>query len=74
MYSPVGSRRNVRAQSSLTDLLQLTSPPVAITFAEAYFAVPGAHLDAIEQSLGVVVRANEQLEAFHRARAAAPTA
>jgi len=40
---------------------------------EAYFAVPGAHLGAIEQSLGVIVRANEQLEAFHRARAATGT-
>jgi uncharacterized protein (DUF169 family) len=38
---------------------------------EAYFAVPGSQLAAIEQSLAVIVRANEQLEAFHRARAAA---
>jgi uncharacterized protein (DUF169 family) len=38
---------------------------------EAYFAVPGAHLGAIEQSLAVIVRANEELEKFHRARAAA---
>jgi uncharacterized protein (DUF169 family) len=39
---------------------------------DAYFAVPGSQLAAIEQSLAVIVRANEQLEAFHRARAAAP--
>jgi uncharacterized protein (DUF169 family) len=39
---------------------------------EAYFAVPGAHLGAIEQSLAVIVRANEALESFHRGRAAEP--
>jgi uncharacterized protein (DUF169 family) len=42
---------------------------------EAYFAVPGAQLGAIEKSLAVIVRANEALETFHRARAtAAPSA
>jgi uncharacterized protein (DUF169 family) len=40
---------------------------------EAYFAMPGAHLAAIEQSLAVIVRANEELEKFHRARAARST-
>jgi len=42
---------------------------------EAYFAVPGAQLSLIEEQLSVIVRANEELEKFHRARAAAaPTA
>jgi uncharacterized protein (DUF169 family) len=36
---------------------------------EAYFAVPGAHLRAVEDSLAVIVRANTELEKFHRARA-----
>ena len=40
---------------------------------EAYFAIPGAHLEAVEQSLAVIVRANQALEAFHRARAAGST-
>jgi uncharacterized protein (DUF169 family) len=39
---------------------------------EAYFAIPGQQLDAIEESLAVIVRANEALEQFHRARAAVP--
>ena len=42
---------------------------------EAYFAIPGAHLGAVEESLAVIVRANQELERFHRGRAAAtPTA
>lgn len=36
---------------------------------EAYFAVPGAHVAAIEESLAVIVRANEALQTFHSARA-----
>lgn len=43
--------------------------------AEAYFAIPGAELSAVEDHLAVIVRANQELEKFHRARAAAtPTA
>jgi uncharacterized protein (DUF169 family) len=42
---------------------------------EAYFAIPGAQLDAVEENLAVIVRANQELEKFHRGRAAAnPTA
>jgi uncharacterized protein (DUF169 family) len=42
---------------------------------EAYFAVPGAQLSVLEEQLSVIVRANEELEKFHQARAAAaPTA
>ncbi len=42
---------------------------------EAYFAIPGAHLHAVEGRLAVIVRANAELEKFHRARAeATPTA
>jgi uncharacterized protein (DUF169 family) len=42
---------------------------------EAYFAIPGPELGAVEEKLGVIVRANQELEKFHRARAAAaPTA
>jgi uncharacterized protein (DUF169 family) len=37
---------------------------------DAYFAIPGAHLDAVESRLAVIVAANEALERFHRARAA----
>jgi uncharacterized protein (DUF169 family) len=37
---------------------------------EAYFAIPGARLAAVEERLAVVVRANGELEKFHRARAA----
>jgi uncharacterized protein (DUF169 family) len=36
---------------------------------EAYFAIPGAHLDAVEQQLAVIVRANDELEKFHLGRA-----
>ena len=38
---------------------------------DAYFAIPGAHLSAVEQQLTTILRANEALEDFHRARAAA---
>ncbi len=38
---------------------------------EAYFAIPGSHLDAVEDHLAVMVRANQELEKFHRGRAAA---
>ena len=37
--------------------------------AEAYFAIPGPHLPALEASLATIVRANHALEQFHRARA-----
>lgn len=35
---------------------------------EAYFAIPGAQLAAVEGSLSTIVRANEELEKFHRGR------
>jgi uncharacterized protein (DUF169 family) len=41
---------------------------------EAYFAIPGSQLALVEASLAVIVRANHELEKFHRARAAAPPA
>jgi uncharacterized protein (DUF169 family) len=41
---------------------------------EAYFAIPGSQLAAVERKLATIVRANEELEKFHRARAAAPLA
>ena len=37
---------------------------------EAYFAIPGAAVPAVEERLGAIVHANEELEKFHRARAA----
>jgi uncharacterized protein (DUF169 family) len=37
---------------------------------ESYFAIPGAQLRAVEEQLVVIVRANQELEQFHRARAA----
>jgi uncharacterized protein (DUF169 family) len=37
---------------------------------EAYFAIPGAQLSAVEEKLAVIVRANQELEKFHRARLA----
>lgn len=37
---------------------------------EAYFAIPGAQLHALEEKLAVIVRANQELEKFHRERAA----
>src|SRR4029450_9091719 len=42
---------------------------------EAYFAIPRAQPGAVEENLAVIVRANQELEKFHRGRAAAtPTA
>ena len=38
---------------------------------DSYFAIPGEHLAAVERSLATIVRANRELEKFHRARAAA---
>jgi len=38
---------------------------------DAYVAIPGAKLASVEEKLAVIVRANEALERFHRARAAA---
>jgi uncharacterized protein (DUF169 family) len=38
---------------------------------EAYFAIPGRYLRAVEESLAVIVRANNALEEFHRTRAVA---
>jgi uncharacterized protein (DUF169 family) len=38
---------------------------------EAYFAIPGNRLTALEQRLAVIVRANNELEKFHQERAAA---
>jgi uncharacterized protein (DUF169 family) len=37
---------------------------------EAYFAIPGSQLAVIEDRLATIVRANNELEKFHRARAA----
>jgi uncharacterized protein (DUF169 family) len=36
---------------------------------DAYFAIPGGHLQAVEEKLAVIVRANEELEKFHHDRA-----
>ena len=36
---------------------------------DAYFAIPGSQLAALEERLAVIVRANQELEKFHRARA-----
>jgi uncharacterized protein (DUF169 family) len=36
---------------------------------EAYFAIPGPALHAVEERLRVIVRANAELEKFHRSRA-----
>jgi uncharacterized protein (DUF169 family) len=38
---------------------------------EAYFAIPGPQFDVVEKTLAVIVRANQELEKFHRGRAAA---
>lgn len=38
---------------------------------DAYFAIPGAQLQVVEESLAVIVGANAELEKFHQARAAA---
>jgi len=40
---------------------------------DAYFAFPGAQLDALTDSLATIVRANAALEDFHRARASSST-
>jgi uncharacterized protein (DUF169 family) len=37
---------------------------------EAYFAIPGAQLAVVEEQVAVMLRANQELEKFHRARAA----
>jgi uncharacterized protein (DUF169 family) len=39
-----------------------------LTDGEGYYAVPGDKLEAVEERLGVLVHANRELEAFHRAR------
>jgi uncharacterized protein (DUF169 family) len=36
---------------------------------EAYFAVPGGQIDHLVEKLAVIVRANQELETFHRGRA-----
>jgi uncharacterized protein (DUF169 family) len=36
---------------------------------DAYFAIPGAALSAVEESLQTIVKANDALDAFHRGRA-----
>jgi len=36
---------------------------------EAYFAIPGASVAAVEERLRAIVHANQELEKFHRARA-----
>lgn len=41
---------------------------------DAYFAIPGQHLAALEASLETIVRANQVLEQFHQARAEASAA
>jgi uncharacterized protein (DUF169 family) len=38
---------------------------------EAYFAIPGSQLKAVEDSLTVIARANDELQKFHKARAIA---
>ena len=38
------------------------------TDSEAYFAIPGQHLAALESSLATIVQANRALEEFHQAR------
>ena len=38
---------------------------------EAYFAIPGPQLGVVEEHLAVIVRANHELETFHRSRVAA---
>jgi uncharacterized protein (DUF169 family) len=35
---------------------------------EAYFAIPGQHIAAIERSLATIIRANEVLQDFHQSR------
>ena len=38
---------------------------------DAYFAIPGPQVGAIEDSLAVIVRANRELKTFHTKRAGA---
>ena len=38
---------------------------------QAYYAIPGAQLEAVEARLAIIVNANQELEKFHRARAQA---
>jgi uncharacterized protein (DUF169 family) len=38
---------------------------------EGYFAIPGPRLGSVEEKLAVIVHANQELETFHRGRAAA---
>jgi uncharacterized protein (DUF169 family) len=40
---------------------------------DGYFAIPGDRLAEVAAKLSVVVRANEELEKFHRGRASAPS-
>ncbi|MEO7273357.1 MAG: hypothetical protein ABIX28_12630, partial [Vicinamibacterales bacterium] len=35
---------------------------------DAYYAIPGSHLAAVEAQLATIVNANDALEAFHRGR------
>ena len=41
----------------------------ALADSEAYFAIPGSAVAAVEERLRVIVHANQELEKFHRARA-----
>jgi uncharacterized protein (DUF169 family) len=41
---------------------------------EAYFAIPGRHVAAMERSLATIVRANEALQEFHQSRVAVAAA
>jgi uncharacterized protein (DUF169 family) len=41
---------------------------------EAFFAIPGPHLGAVEKHLATITHANEALETFHQARAGAASA
>jgi hypothetical protein len=41
---------------------------------EAYTARPGAQPGVVEKKVAIIVRANQELEKFHRARAAAAPA
>ena len=36
---------------------------------EAYFAIPGPQLSAVVENLAIILRANQELERFHRDRA-----
>jgi len=35
---------------------------------DAYFAIPGDKLGVLEEKLATIVRANQELEKFHRSR------